>query len=36
MLQGIISGGNILIFTYANSYPGGTGYGLVISGVYGY
>jgi hypothetical protein len=34
MLQGVATGSNIVIFTYANGYPGANGYRLIVSGVY--
>ena len=35
MLQGIADGSSVIIFKYDNTYPGGNGYILRMSGVYG-
>jgi hypothetical protein len=34
MLEGITSGGILVIFNYDNSYPGGNGFNLGLSGIY--
>lgn len=33
MLQGVVTGSNIFLFNYDNTYPGGDGYSLLFTGV---